>query len=52
VTWRRDDPSFAQSVTINAEKGGDALVSKGRMSQKGGPWEDDLSQVFGRGGES
>jgi hypothetical protein len=52
VTWRRDDPLFSQSVTITAEQDGDTLVSKGRMSQKGGPWEDDLSQVFERDGES
>jgi hypothetical protein len=47
LAWRRDDPDFAQSVTIAAE-GDDRLVSKGRMSQKGGPWTDDLSQVFER----
>ena len=47
VTWRRDEPEFSQSLTIEAE-GGDRLVSKGRMSQKGGPWTDDLSQVFER----
>jgi hypothetical protein len=48
VSWRRDDPSFAQSTTIAAEDGGARLVSKGRMSIKGGPWGDDLSQVFTR----
>lgn len=47
VTWRRDDPELAQSITISSD-GGDKLVSKGRMSQKGGPWGDDLSQVFTR----
>ena len=46
VTWRHDDPEFAQSLTIAAE--GDGLVSIGRMSKKGGEWEDDLSQVFTR----
>jgi hypothetical protein len=46
VTWRHDDPSFAQTMTIAAE--GDRLVGKGRMSRKGGAWEDDLSQVFTR----
>ena len=46
VTWRRDDPEFSQSLTIHAEK--DRLVSRGRMSEKGGPWADDLSQVFER----
>jgi hypothetical protein len=46
VTWRHDDPEFGQSLTIAVE--GDRLVSKGRMSKKGGAWEDDLSQVFTR----
>lgn len=46
VTWRHDDPEFAQSLTIAAE--GDRLVSKGRMSKEGGQWEGDLSQVFTR----
>jgi hypothetical protein len=48
VTWRRDDPDFAQSLTITGDEDGDRLVSRGRMSRKGGDWEDDLSQVFVR----
>jgi hypothetical protein len=48
ATWRRDDPDFAQLVTISAEEGLDRLVSRGRMSKKGGDWTDDLSQVFER----
>jgi hypothetical protein len=48
VTWRRDNPEFSQSVTITAGEDGATLVSKGRMSEKGGPWTDDLSQVFER----
>ena len=46
VTWRHDNPDFAQSLTIIAD--GDRLVSKGRMSQDGGPWTDDLSQTYER----
>ena len=46
VAWRHEEPGFAQSLTIAAE--GDGLVSKGRMSRKGGEWEDDLSQLFTR----
>ena len=46
LTWRHDNPSFAQSLTIAAE--GDRLVSKGLMSENGGPWTDDLSQTFER----
>jgi hypothetical protein len=48
LTWRRDDSDFSQSATITAENGGDTLVSKGRMSEKGGLWVDDLSQVYTR----
>jgi hypothetical protein len=51
VTWRRDDPDFAQSLTIAAD-GEERLVSKGRMSSEGGDWVDDLSQVFEREGGS
>jgi hypothetical protein len=44
VTWHHDDPKFAQRLTIKAE--GDVLVSRGLMSEDGGPWTDDLSQRF------
>ncbi|HEX8572320.1 MAG TPA: hypothetical protein VF759_06180 [Allosphingosinicella sp.] len=46
VTWRRDNPQFAQSMTIRAD--GDELFGEGRMSIKGGAWVDDLSQVYAR----
>jgi len=46
VTWRRDDPKFAQRLTIRREE--DRLISKGLMSENGGPWTDDLSQIFER----
>jgi hypothetical protein len=46
ITWRHEDPEFAQSLTIAAE--GDRLVSTGRMAKAGGEWENDLSQVFTR----
>ena len=46
VTWRHDNPEFAQCLAITAA--GDGLVSKGRMSRNGGPFEDDLSQTFER----
>lgn len=48
VSWRRDDPRFAQSVEITADAGGDRLVSKGRMAKDSGAWGEDLSQVFTR----
>ena len=47
VSWRREDPTLAQSVTIIAE-GNSRLISHGRMSEKGAPWGDDLSQDFER----
>jgi hypothetical protein len=50
VTWRRDDPEFSQSLTINADEDGETLVSRGRMSRDGGDWTEDLSQVFEREG--
>ena len=46
VTWRHDNPDFAQCLTITKE--GDRLISKGLMSEHGGSWKDDLSQVFER----
>jgi len=46
VRWSREDPELAQTLTIKAE--GDTLVSKGRMSERGAAWSDDLSQVFTR----
>lgn len=46
VSWKHDDPEFSQRVTIT--KQGDRLVSEGLMSRNGGPWTDDLSQVFER----
>ena len=48
VTWRRDDPALSQSMTITAGDDGDTLIGTGRMSEKGGPWTDDLSQTFSR----
>lgn len=47
VSWCRENPEFSQSTSITA-KNDDRLVSKGRMSKKGGPWMDDLSQDFTR----
>jgi hypothetical protein len=46
VTWRHDNPEFAQVLTISAD--GERLISKGHLSENGGPWTDDLSQTFER----
>ena len=48
VSWRRIDPRFSQTTTISVRDGGDTLVSEGRMSKDGGPWTEDLSQVYTR----
>lgn len=48
LTWRRDNPELSQTMTITAGDGGDRLIGEGRMSQGGGPWGDDLSQVYTR----
>ena len=46
VTWERDDPKLAQRLTITRRDAGRSLVSKGRMRENGGAWQDDLSQSF------
>ena len=48
LTWRRDDPQLAQTNTIKAGDDEDILIGKGRMSQNGGAWGEDLSQTFHR----
>lgn len=47
VTWRRDDPELAQSMTFTRQDDG-TIVSQGRMSQNRGPWGDDLSAYYSR----
>lgn len=46
--WWRDDPVFAQDFTLTIADGGDEMVAQGRMSNEGGPWEDDLRIVYTR----
>jgi hypothetical protein len=48
VTWRHDDPEFAQTLRIDADPGGDRLRSEGRMSERRAEWGPDLSQIFER----
>jgi hypothetical protein len=48
ITWRRDDPEFAQTMTLTADENGNRLVGTGRMSRSSGEWQDDLSQVYTR----
>ncbi len=47
LTWQRHDPEMSQTLTITLGEG-DSLESEGRISKNGGPWGDDLSQVFMR----
>ena len=46
VSWSRDDPKLAQTMTLTIEP--DRLIAKGRMSREGGDWEDDLSLNYER----
>ena len=48
MTWRRDNPEFSQWMTTRAEPGGDRMTSTGQLSEKGGPWQDDLSLIYMR----
>jgi hypothetical protein len=48
VSCKRDDPVFAQSLVITVEDREGKMTSTGKMSRNGGPWTDDLSQVFER----
>ena len=47
VRWEHPNPDFAQRLTIRAD-GDDRLRSEGLMSEHGGPWKSDLSQLFTR----
>jgi hypothetical protein len=46
VSWHHDDPKFMQRVVITADPDGRRMVSHGEMATDGGPWGEDLSQVF------
>lgn len=48
LTWWRDDPRFAQRVTLTISEDGSTLVSMGEMSRDGAAWEGDLSQTYVR----
>jgi hypothetical protein len=48
LTWWRDDPHFAQRVTLSLENDGKKLVGIGEMSRDGGEWERDLSLTYAR----
>lgn len=48
MVWTRNDPKLAQSMTFTRENGGTKIVCKGRKSESGGPWSDDLSLTYTR----
>jgi hypothetical protein len=48
LTWRRENEKLSQTMTVTAQAGGDRLEARGRMSEQGGPWEDDLQLSYER----
>lgn len=48
LNWYRNDPEFSQRFSLTIEEDGHTMTSVGEMSQKGGPWEKDLSVTYVR----
>lgn len=48
MIWKRDDANLAQTMTFTREDGGARIVCKGRKSEKGGAWGDDLMLIYVR----
>lgn len=48
MIWKRDDEKLSQCMTFTREDDDAKLVCKGRMSERGGVWRDDLSLVYTR----
>lgn len=46
--WSRESPTFSQRFTVTVAEGGRKMISVGKMSKNGGPWEDDLSLTYER----
>ncbi len=42
-TWSRDDPGFAQRMTLTLSDDGRTIELRGEMARDGKPWEADLS---------
>jgi hypothetical protein len=47
-SWWRDDPDFSQQFHCEIRDNGNTIISKGKMSRNGGPWEDDLELTYSR----
>jgi hypothetical protein len=43
LKWWRDDPKFAQRVTMTLSADGNQIIGRGEMSREQGDWEEDLS---------
>ena len=48
LSWSRHTPEFSQRVTLSVTDGAAGMVSKGEMSENGGPWGPDLSLTYTR----
>lgn len=48
MIWKRDDAKLAQCMTFTVHEGGAQIVCKGRKSEKGGAWGDDLQLTYDR----
>lgn len=48
MQWRRDDPKIAQTMRFTVGEGGRTISQVGRISQEGGPWQDDLALTYSR----
>jgi hypothetical protein len=46
MKWRRDDPKISQTMRLTVGEGGTTISHIGRISQEGGPWEDDLTLTY------
>lgn len=48
LTWWRNDPKFSQQFICEISNDGNTMVSKGKMSENGGAWKDDLALTYTR----
>jgi hypothetical protein len=46
MVWKRDDPELSQRMTFTISPDGKVIHQTGRMSESGGPWQDDLSLTY------
>jgi hypothetical protein len=46
MRWKRDDPEISQRMTFTVSPDGKIIHQTGRMSERSGPWQDDLSLTY------